>query len=222
MKCSVNQDFGFVYLVRLSLKSFDLFLWLFVGYQQCPSGEYTLGSKCLKMFSKKQNWQSAEEICLSMKSNLLHLHDIIEEKKLAYFLSNNNEQFPTTFWISNEKENYDGRWYSSNIRRDFHLSIVHSWWPWRVSSTPGKCLLRTSDGWIQRPCNEEQAFICQREEKREAVPLTIRCGNIQSTPALITSTISTTSETMRIVTPSTMKSVTNKPNLIDPSTNYLS
>ena len=97
--------------------------------------------------------------------------------------------------------------------------VVDSWWPWRVSTVPGKCLLRTPDGWIKRPCNEEQAFICQREEKREPVPLTIRCGNIQSLP-LITSTISTTSETTRIVSSSTMKSLTKKTDSINPSKNF--
>jgi hypothetical protein len=63
------------------------------------------------MFLKAQTWKSAQEECLSMDSNLIHLHDIIQEKKLAYFLSTNTEQQQrlTSFWISNEKENYDGK-----------------------------------------------------------------------------------------------------------------
>lgn len=102
--------------------------------------------------------------------------------------------------------------------RGFCLSLVHSWWPWRVSSMPGKCLLRTSDGWMKRPCNEEQAFICQRDEKRQRVPLTIRCGDIQQ-PTIISSvpTMTTTIETTRVFSSSTMKSVTKKTNTIDPS-----
>ena len=99
--------------------------------------------------------------------------------------------------------------------RGFCLCLVHSWWPWRVSSMPGKCLLRTSDGWMKRACNEEQAFICQRDEKRQRVPLTIRCGDIQQ-PTIISST-TTIIETTRMVSSSTMKSVTEKTNTIDPS-----
>jgi len=113
-----------------------------------------------------------------MNSNLIHLHDIIQEKKLAYFFLTHNEQ-STSFWISNEKEKYDG---------------YNSWWPWRSSTILGKCVLRTQDGWIKRPCNEEYGFICERDINRQSIPLTIRCGNIQST------TISSTKITPIIIT----------------------
>lgn len=83
---------------------------------------------------------------------------------------------------------------------------------------PGKCLLRTADGWMKRPCNEEQAFICQRDEKQHRVPLTIRCGNIQpSTMMMITTTTTTSMESTRVFAASTMKSVTKKTSTIDPS-----
>ncbi|CAF0832043.1 unnamed protein product [Rotaria sp. Silwood1] len=146
------------------------------GYEQCYDDEYVLGSKCIKIFSKKQTWKLAKDKCLSMNSNLIRLHDIIQERKLAYFILTNNEQQSTSFWISNEKENYD----------------IHSWWPWRSSSTIGKCILRTQDGWIKRPCNEEQAFICERDMNRQSIPLTARCGNVQPTTILSTKRTTTT------------------------------
>ncbi|CAF3761667.1 unnamed protein product [Rotaria magnacalcarata] len=77
------------------------------GYEQCYDDEYVLGSKCIKVFSRKQTWKSAKEKCLSINSNLIRLNDIIQEKKLAYFILTNNQQQSTSFWISNEKENYD-------------------------------------------------------------------------------------------------------------------
>ncbi|CAF3376056.1 unnamed protein product [Rotaria sp. Silwood1] len=71
-------------------------------------------------------------------------------------------------------------------------SKLHSWWPWRSSSTIGKCILRTQDGWIKRPCNEEQAFICERDMNRQSIPLTARCGNVQPTTILSTKRTTTT------------------------------
>jgi hypothetical protein len=44
-----------------------------------------------------------------MNSNLIHLHDIIQEKKLAYFILTDTQQQPTSFWISDEKDKYDGK-----------------------------------------------------------------------------------------------------------------
>ncbi|CAF1490515.1 unnamed protein product, partial [Adineta steineri] len=136
------------------------------GYHQCSDDEYILGSKCIKIFSEKQTWDIANDKCLAIQSNLIHLHDIIQEKKLAYFiLTNKEKQLPTSFWISNEKEKYN----------------IHSWWPWRSSPTNGKCVLRTSDGWLKHPCQDEQAFICERDINRQSIPLTIHCGNVPST-----------------------------------------
>ncbi|CAF2797307.1 unnamed protein product [Rotaria sp. Silwood2] len=154
------------------------------GYEQCHDDEYILGSKCIQIFSKKQSWKSAKEKCVSINSNLIRLNDIIEEKKLAYFILTNNEQQSTSFWISNEKENND----------------TPSWWPWRSSSTIGKCVLRTQDGWIKRPCNEEQAFICERDMNRQSIPLTVRCGNVQPTTILSTKKKSTTAATKTTTT----------------------
>ncbi|UJR10705.1 hypothetical protein I4U23_014898 [Adineta vaga] len=161
------------------------------GYQQCNDDEYVLGSKCLKIFSEKQTWMSANEKCQSIQSKLIHLHDIIQEKKLAYFISTKNQQLPTSFWISEEKQKYN----------------AHSWWPWRSSSSTGKCILRTSDGWIKRSCNEEQAFICERDILRQSLPLTIRCGN--PLPTLIPSSkpLTTTSTTTITTTTTTTTTI---------------
>ena len=79
-----------------------------LGYDQCHADEFTLGSKCMKIISQKQSWKSAHEKCLSMKSNLIRLHDIIEERKLGYFFSTHAQQPQVPFWISNEKDKYDG------------------------------------------------------------------------------------------------------------------
>lgn len=68
-----------------------------------------LGSKCIKIFSRKQTWRSAKEKCSSINSNLIRLNDIIQDKKLGYFISTNNEQKATSFWIANEKDNIDGK-----------------------------------------------------------------------------------------------------------------
>ena len=79
-----------------------------LGYDQCHADEFTLGSKCIKIISQKQSWKSAHEKCLSMNSNLIRLHDIIEERKLVYFFSTHAQQQQVPFWISNEKDKYDG------------------------------------------------------------------------------------------------------------------
>ena len=158
-----------------------------------------------------------------MKSNLLHLHDIIQEKKLAYFLSTNTSQ-STSFWISNEKENYDGKKILL-IFEDYLLWFIeHSWWPWRSSTGNGKCILRTQDGWIKKSCQEEQAFICEREMNKQSIPLTIRCGNIQTTTIpstkLTTTTTTTTTTTARTTTqfiPPIANKKLQKPDTIDPS-----
>ena len=71
---------------------------------------------------------------------------------------------------------------------------VHSWWPWRSSLDEGKCVLRTQDGWLKRPCDELQAFICERDINQQSILLTVRCGNAQ---APITSIITTTTRTRR-------------------------
>ncbi|CAF3823419.1 unnamed protein product [Rotaria sordida] len=144
------------------------------GYHQCNNDEYTLGSKCIKIFQQKQTWNNAQEKCLSIGSHLIHLNDIVQEKKLTYFLLTNYEQQQqTSFWISDEKQNYN----------------IHSWWPWRLSLNEGKCVLRIHDGWIKIPCDEQHAFICERDINRQSIPLTVRCGNAQ---APLSSTIITT------------------------------
>jgi hypothetical protein len=81
---------------------------LYLGYQQCNNDEYPLGAKCIKIFHQKQTWSYAHEKCLSIGSRLIHLHNILQEKKLAHFLLTNNEQQQTSFWISDEKEKLSG------------------------------------------------------------------------------------------------------------------
>lgn len=83
----------------------------------------------------------------------------------------------------------------------FLLLQAHSWWPWRSSLGEGKCVLRTQDGWLKRPCDEQQAFICEREIHRQLIPLTVRCGNAQTT---LSSTLITTT-TIPIRTTSTSR-----------------
>ncbi len=169
------------------------------GYQQCNNDEYLLGSKCIKIFHDKQTWNFAQEKCLSIDSRLIHLNDIVQEKKLTHFLLTNSGQ-QTSFWISDEKDKYDGKKKNSFF---FKISIslfmvVHSWWPWRSSLNEGKCVLRTQDGWLKRPCEEFQAFICERDINRQSIPLTVRCGNAQSPlSSTIITTITTTASTRR-------------------------
>jgi hypothetical protein len=74
------------------------------------------------------------------------------------------------------------------------LFKVRSWWPWRSSLGEGKCILRTQDGWLKRPCNELQAFVCERDINRQSIPLTVRCGNDRA--PLSSSTIITTTTTI--------------------------
>jgi hypothetical protein len=69
----------------------------------------------------------------------------------------------------------------SKEKKPYTIFLGHSWWPWRSSLTIGKCVLRTQDGWIKRPCSEAQAFICERDINRQSIPLTVRCGNIRPT-----------------------------------------
>ncbi len=97
---------------------FDIDLHLkHLGYHQCGSDEYPLGSKCIKIFQQKQTWNSAQEKCLSIGSRLIHLNDIVQEKKLAHFLSTNSEQFQqqTSFWISDEKNQYNSKKKNTSI-----------------------------------------------------------------------------------------------------------
>ena len=75
-----------------------------LGYQPCQDDEYTLGSKCLKIFAKKQTWNSVQEKCLSIGARLIHLDDIVQEKKLAHFLVNLDDPQQTSFWIADDKE----------------------------------------------------------------------------------------------------------------------
>lgn len=83
------------------------------------------------------------------------------------------------------------------ISFDLFIFKVHSWWPWRLSLGEGKCVLRTQDGWLKRPCEELQAFICERDINRQSIPLTVRCGNAQIP---LSTTIITTTTT---ITPKT-------------------
>ena len=84
-------------------------------------------------------------------------------------------------------------------------SSVRSWWPWRSSLDEGKCVLRTQDGWLKRPCDEQQAFICERDINRQSIPLTVRCGNAQSTlsSTIITTTPPSPTTTIASITTST-------------------
>jgi hypothetical protein len=79
----------------------------YLGYHQCNKDEYSLGSKCIKIFQEKHSWNNAQEKCLSIGSHLIYLNDIVQEKKLAYFLSTIQQQ--TSFWISDEKDKHNGK-----------------------------------------------------------------------------------------------------------------
>jgi hypothetical protein len=77
---------------------------------------------------------------------------------------------------------------------------VNSWWPWRSSLDEGKCVLRTQDGWLKRPCEEYHAFICERDINQQLIPLTVRCGNAQiplSSTIITTTTMITTIDSTR-------------------------
>lgn len=81
------------------------------------------------------------------------------------------------------------------MKNEVSLLSVHSWWPWRSSSEQGNCVLRTADGWMKRPCNEEHASICEREIKAVPIPVTIRCGQPMTT--ILTTTKTTTTMMMK-------------------------
>ncbi len=127
---------------------------------------------------------------------MIQLNDILQEKKLTHFLLTNFEQ-QTSFWISDEKDKYDSKNNSYTYIYFFIYFVfkVHSWWPWRSSPDEGKCVLRTQDGWLKRPCEEFQAFICERDINRQSIPLTVRCGNAELplSSTIITTTITTDS-----------------------------
>lgn len=98
--------------------------------------------------------------------------------------------------------------YSDKEKNSLFFQLAHSWWPWRLSSNEGKCVLRTQDGWIKRPCNELQAFICERDINRRSIPLTVRCGNAQaplSSTIITTTTTSSSSSVSTIITTSTRR-----------------
>lgn len=82
-----------------------------LGYHQCSNDEYPLGSKCIKIFQEKQTWNIAQEKCFSIGARLIHLSDIVQEKKLTHFLSTNSEQFQqqTSFWISDDKDQHTSK-----------------------------------------------------------------------------------------------------------------
>ena len=82
-----------------------------LGYHQCSNDEYSLGSKCIKIFQEKQTWNIAQEKCFSIGARLIHLSDIVQEKKLTHFLSTNSEQFrqQTSFWISDDKDQHTSK-----------------------------------------------------------------------------------------------------------------
>ena len=86
----------------------------------------------------------------------------------------------------------------------YFFFLVHSWWPWRLSLNEGKCILRTQDGWLKRPCDELQAFICERDINQQSIPITVRCGNAQ---APLSSTITRTTST---ILPSSIITATTK------------
>ncbi len=89
---------------------FCCFKFFYLGYYQCNNDEYPLGSKCIKIFQEKQPWKIAQEKCLSIGSRLIQLNDILQEKKLTHFLLTNYEQQQQTpFWISDEKNKYNGK-----------------------------------------------------------------------------------------------------------------
>ena len=86
--------------------------------------------------------------------------------------------------------------------------LVHSWWPWRSSINEGNCILRTQDGWLKRPCDEYQSFICERDIHRQSVPLTVRCGNAKAPLITTISSTTTTTTTTTITTTMTVKTIT--------------
>ena len=157
-----------------------------------------------KNLSTKTNVEYCSRKMFLYWFTLIHLNDIVQEKKLAHFLSTNSDklQQQTSFWISDEKAQYNSKRKKINNLFVFINLIfkVHSWWPWRSSSGEGKCVLRTQDGWLKRPCDEFQAFICERDINRQSIPLTVRCGNAQaplSSTIITTTTMITAASTRR-------------------------
>lgn len=87
-----------------------------LAYQRCNDGEIVLGSKCIKIITEQYTWKLANDKCRSMQSKLIHLHDIIQEKKLAYLIATTKESLPSSFWISGDKEEYNGEWRRISLR----------------------------------------------------------------------------------------------------------
>ncbi|CAF1154731.1 unnamed protein product, partial [Didymodactylos carnosus] len=182
------------------------------GYSPCNRDEYSLGSKCLRLFTMKHSWPIAHQKCLSTGSRLLKLYDIVEEKKLSYFLTNGQFQ-DTQYWIGLYKNSDEWLW---DTKQNQTFS-TKSWWPWRTSTLSDEkildisnCVLRTQDGWVKKPCEDAYAFICERDALRESVPLSVRCGNAQQRmfPSSIMTT--TTSSSTTLSTISTIVSTTSE------------
>lgn len=137
-----------------------------------------------------------------MGAQLIRLDDIVQEKKLTHFLSTMDDTAENSFWISDENEQSQSMlsykqliFIISSFHICFFFDLALSWWPWRSSANEGTCVLRTQDGWLKRPCNELNAFICERNINRQPIPLTVRCGNAPLPVLPITSTTIQTSTT---------------------------
>lgn len=170
--------------------------WLQISPRKaCRNNWQLVGNNCVKVFSDRLDWRSANKRCQQIGGNLLKINDVTNDLKITQYMKTFHSDIES-YWLGLRKyvdASNKERWMWS--RNSTAYNDV-SWWPWQPVTTPkttpgtssdfaypNNCVLkhRDNDGYFTTPCDStnKNSFICQTDtvaSTNTAPDIHLQCG----------------------------------------------
>lgn len=164
--------------------------WLKVSARKACRDDWQLvGDTCIKVFSNKVNWRSANRHCKKMNGNLLKINDVTSDLKLTQYMKSFYPEV-TSYWIGLRKyvDSYSKERWMWSVNSTNYNDV--SWWPWTPKVTNGQeindfsnnCVVkrRNKDGYFTTSCDSDiqNSFVCQTETIESSLKsdIQLKCG----------------------------------------------
>jgi hypothetical protein len=175
----VNDDLNTIRFTTddsLAYKGF----WLKVtNAKKCNDDWQLVGDSCVKVFSDKTDWRSANHKCQRMNGNLLRIDDVIGDLKFSQYMQAFYPEVDA-YWLGLRKyvdNSNEEKWMWAAVNQNLTILNDVSWWPWRqrnITANPNEnnmnqqhCVIKRKDeeGYFSTSCesNNKHSFVCQTE-----------------------------------------------------------
>lgn len=154
--------------------------WLKLGGRKACRDDWQLvGDNCVKVFTDKLDWRSANTRCQQMNGNLLKVDDVVADLKLSQYMKSFYPEVDS-YWIGLRKyvDAYNKERWMWSVNSTNYDDV--SWWPWtpkvadiqehqngQTDYAMNSCVVKTrdQDGYFTTRCDTEtrSSFVCQTD-----------------------------------------------------------